>query len=163
MTASETSAYLRTKVNTANPVELRLMLFDGAIKFAENARRGLQESDYETSYNGISRCQAILMELINSLCPDQDPDLCKKLSALYTFMYTRLIAASSDRDPAIVGEVLELLRYERETWSMLIEKLAQDQMGDAIEDSTASNNSAGSESSVQQVDGLIGGRVSVEG
>lgn len=163
MTASESNAYLRTKVNTANPVELRLMLFDGAIKFAESARRGLQDRDYETSYEGITRCQAILMELINSLCPDQDPELCKKLSALYTFMYTRLIAASSERDPAIVDEVLELLRYERETWFMLMEKLTQDQMMDPIKESAGENIPPGNESPVQQIDGVIGGRVSVEG
>lgn len=41
-------------------------------------------------------------------------------------MYTRLIAAIGERSPAIVEEVLGILRYERETWSMLLERLAEE-------------------------------------
>ena len=42
---NESNAYLRTKVMTASPAELRLMLLDGAIKFANQAREGLQAKD----------------------------------------------------------------------------------------------------------------------
>ncbi|MHC4946780.1 MAG: flagellar export chaperone FliS [Planctomycetota bacterium] len=129
MTARQTSktssqAYLRTKVMTASPAELRLMLFDGALRFAEQARAGLDQRDYEQAYHGITRAQSIVMELINGLQPEQDPELCDRLASLYTFMYTRLMTASSERDPAIVTEVIDLLRFERETWSMLMARLA---------------------------------------
>ena len=102
------------------------MLLDGALKFLEQGKAGLESKNYEQSYNGITRCQAILMELINGLRPEQEPELCQRLSALYTFMYTRLMTASTDLDPGIAEEVLELLRYERETWTMLMEKLAEE-------------------------------------
>ncbi|MHC4218734.1 MAG: flagellar export chaperone FliS [Planctomycetota bacterium] len=121
---ANTKAYLRTKVMTAGPAELRMMLFDGALKFAEKGRAGLIEQDFETAFEGISRCQQIIMELINGLQPDQDPALCERLSGLYTFMYTRLIDASRERSAEIVAEVIKLLEYERQTWSMLLEKLA---------------------------------------
>ncbi len=119
-------AYLKTKVLTASPAELRLMLFDGAIRFAEQARRGYEARDYEAAYDGTSKTQAILMELINSLRSDQSPELCQQLAALYTFMYTNLMNASSTRDVALVDEVINLLRYERETWSMCISELARE-------------------------------------
>lgn len=122
--AASPHAYLRTKVMTANPAELRLMLFDGAIRFAQQAYDGLLASDFEACYEGITRCQNILLELINGLRPEHDPALCQKLSSLYTFMYTQLIKASSERDPIIVKQVLTLLRFERETWIMLLEQLA---------------------------------------
>jgi flagellar protein FliS len=128
---AHTKAYLRTRVMTAGPAELRLMLFDGALRFAEKARRGLEEKDYEAAYEGISRCQQILLELINSLRPEQDPELCQRLSGLYTFLYTRLIDASRQRSAAIVEEVIKLLDYERQTWSMLLEKLAGEAEGGA--------------------------------
>jgi flagellar protein FliS len=124
MKAPSPNAYLQTKVLTSNPAELRLMLFDGAIRFAAMAHDGLNRKDFDAAFTGITRCQDILLELINGLRPDQDPQLCQKLSALYTFMYTRLMLASSERDPAIVAEVLKLLQYERETWAMLLEQLA---------------------------------------
>ena len=49
------------------------------------------------------------------------------MSALYTFMYTRLMEASRQRSPAFVEEVIRLLTYERETWSMTLQKLAEEQ------------------------------------
>ncbi|MHC5008215.1 MAG: flagellar export chaperone FliS [Planctomycetota bacterium] len=123
---ANTKAYLRTKVMTAGPAELRMMLFDGALRFAEKGRAGLAGRDFEAAYEGISRCQQILLELINGLQPEQDPALCERLSGLYTFMYTRLIDASQERSAEIVEEVIKLLEYEQQTWSMLLEKLAEE-------------------------------------
>lgn len=119
-------AYLRTKVMTASPAELRLMLFDGAIRFAEQARRGYTDKNYEMSFEGTTKAQAILMELMSSLRPDQAPELCQRLSALYTFMYSSLVQASTTRDVALVDEVIKLLRFERETWAMCIDELARE-------------------------------------
>ncbi|MCP3904958.1 MAG: flagellar export chaperone FliS [Planctomycetes bacterium] len=123
MSVTTPNPYLRTKVMTASPAELRLMLLDGAIKFLRQGKAGLESQDYEASYTGLSRCQNILMELINALQPEQSPDVCDKLAGLYTFMYTRLINASTERDPAIAQEVLDLLEYERETWVLVMDQL----------------------------------------
>jgi len=124
MTAISPNPYLRTKVMTAAPAELRLMLIDGAIKFLERAIQGLEDASPEAAFNGFTRCQEIVMELLNGLRPEQAPELCKRLAGLYTFMYTRLVTACMDRDVSVAREVLDLLRYERETWTMLMEQLA---------------------------------------
>lgn len=151
MPVPTTNPYLRTKVMTASPAELRLMLLDGAIKFLQQGKAGLEAKDYEASYNGISRTQSILMELINALRPEHAKELCTKLSGLYTFMYTRLIAAATDRDPAIAQEVLDLLQYERETW-----RLVMDQQAAAEKTSTPSPV-------VNDTEEGVGGKVSVQG
>ncbi|MFM7261812.1 MAG: flagellar export chaperone FliS [bacterium] len=123
-------AYLRTKVMTASPAELRLMLLDGAIRFCEQAKRGYETKDYELSFDGTTKAQAILTELISALRPDQEQEesrgLCERLGALYTYLYRRLVEASSSRDLALVAEVIERLRYERETWSMCLDELARE-------------------------------------
>lgn len=126
MPADSTNPYLRTKVMTASPAELRLMLLDGAIKFARQGEAGLERRDYEAAYNGVSRCQSIVMELINGLRPEHAPELCAQLESLYTFLYTRLMRALTERDPAGVREVVELLEYERQTWTMVIDRLASE-------------------------------------
>lgn len=118
------NAYLKTKVMTASPAELRLMLIDGAIRFSEQARRGYAERNFESAFEGTTRAQNIVLELINALKPDKSPEVCSRLSALYTFMYKSLVEASMKRDPAIVDEVLKLLRYERETWQLCLAKIA---------------------------------------
>ncbi len=129
MTVAPSQAYLRTKVLTASPAELRLLLLDGALRFAENAKRGYEERNFELSYDGTTKCQAILTELMCSLRPERNPELCTKLSALYTFMYTRVVDASLKKDPKIIEEVIGLLQYDRETWVLLMEEIAKN--GDA--------------------------------
>ena len=123
MSAATPNPYLKTKIMTAGPGELRQMLLDGAVRFAEQARTGLENKDYEAVYNGITRCQNILLELINALKPEENPELCNRLSGLYTFLYKQLMRASSQRDISIMDEVIQLLRYESETWSLAMEKL----------------------------------------
>jgi flagellar protein FliS len=112
---------------TANPAELRLMLLDGAVRFAELGREGLANRDYEAAFEGISRTQQILVELINALRPEQSPELCQRLQGLYTFLYTRLMEASRERSTVKVEEVIRLLAYERETWALTMQKLAEEQ------------------------------------
>lgn len=134
-TASQpVNPYLKTKVLTASPQELRLMLLDGAIKFAELGRDGLVAKDYEKSFTNISRAEDIVMELLESLKPEVDPDLCEKLKNLYVYLYLELVRASSEKDVARIEEVIRLLRYERETWQLAMAQLESDRRGGMHDD-----------------------------
>src|SRR6516162_7716114 len=79
--------YLRTKVLTATPEQLQLMLYDGALRFGEQAKLALEQKKFEESYTLISRVQKIVAELMSSLKHDVFPELCAKLSALYNYAY----------------------------------------------------------------------------
>jgi len=126
MSSNDVNEYLKTKVLTASPAELRLLLLDGSIRFAEQARMGLVNKDFEQSYLGSTQCRAILTELITSLRPEVDKVLCERLTELYTFIYNELVTAMSEKSPEAVSKVVELLVYERETWAMAIERLTED-------------------------------------
>ncbi len=117
------NAYLRTKVLTASREELRLMLLDGAIKFASQGREGLSAKNYEASYNGISQCRNIVLELLTTIKPEFDPELCERVKAIYTFLYTELVEASLQKSVAKLDGVIKILQYERETWAMLMDKV----------------------------------------
>ena len=116
--------YLRNQVLSAKPEELRLMLFDGAIRFLNQGRKGLEAKDFDVSYTNISKAQKIVLELSNSLNPSVMPEVTEKLSALYTYIYRLLVEASTTRETKPLDEATRLLKYERETWAMLIEKAA---------------------------------------
>jgi flagellar protein FliS len=117
--------YLRTKVFTATPEQLQLMLYDGAIRFADQARVALQDKKFEQSYDLISRAQKIIAEMTGSLKHDVAPELCAKLSALYTYVYKKLIEANVEHTLEPLDEALNLLRYQRETWAMLLDQLGK--------------------------------------
>src|SRR5687768_5238597 len=125
MNANLAQNYLRTKVLTATPEQLQMMLYDGAIRFCEQARLALADKNWEQSYNLISRTQKILMEMTCALRHDVSPDLCAKLAALYNFAYRKLIDANTNHDLQALDQALELLRYQRETWAMLLAQLTQ--------------------------------------
>ncbi|MEO0475156.1 MAG: flagellar export chaperone FliS [Planctomycetota bacterium] len=114
--------YLRNQVLSAKPEELRLMLFDGSIRFLSVARKGLVAKDFDVSYTNISKAQKIVLELSNSLNRDVMPEVTEKLSALYTYIYRLLVDASTTRETQPLDEAVNLLKYERETWALLIEK-----------------------------------------
>ncbi|MDB5320523.1 MAG: fliS [Phycisphaerales bacterium] len=117
--------YLRTKVLTATPEQLQLMLYDGALRFGEQARVALEQKNFEQSYSMISRVQKIITEMQSSLKPAVAPDLCKKMSALYNFIYMKLVDANLEHQMSALDEALSILRYQRETWAMLLEQLGK--------------------------------------
>ena len=119
------NSYLRTKVMTATPEQLQMMLYDGAIRFCEQARVALNEKNWEQSYNLITRVQKIVMEMICALKHDVSPELCSRLAALYNFAYRKLIEANVDHNVGALEEALEVLRYQRETWGMLLDQLGK--------------------------------------
>jgi flagellar protein FliS len=125
--------YLKTKVMTASPEMLTLMLWDGAIRFAEQGKEAILKKEIEASYKSLVRSQKIITELTTNLKHDVDPNLCGKLAALYNFIYRRLVDANLTKQPQLVDDALEIMRHQRETWVMLIEKLAREKAERATE------------------------------
>jgi flagellar secretion chaperone FliS len=123
--------YLRAKVLTATPEQLQLLLYDGAIRFAEQAKVALLNKNFEESYRLISRVQRILTELSCSLKHDVSPEICGKLASLYTYVYRKLIDANIDHTIESIDEALGILHYQRETWVMLLEQLGKQKAGAA--------------------------------
>lgn len=119
--------YLRTKIMTASPDELRLMLYDGCLKFCRGAKAELvkDKPDFEAVYENFMRAQKIVLELSTSLNHDVAPEICEKLSALYTYIYRLLVDANLERDADKVDEAVKLLEYERETWVLYMQRNAE--------------------------------------
>jgi len=117
--------YLRTRVLTATPEQLQMMLYDGALRFGEQARLALEKKNFEDSYNNISRVQKILTELWCTLKHDVLPDLCGKLAALYTYAYKKLIEANIEHKLEPLNEAMDVLRFQRDTWAMLLDQLGK--------------------------------------
>lgn len=126
------NAYLRTKVLTASPEELRLLLLDGAIKFACQGREGLATKNYEMSFNGISQCRDIVVELMTTIAPTVDAELAARVRGVYSFLFTELTEASLEKNAARLDKVVELLQFERETWALAMQKIAQERATGSI-------------------------------
>lgn len=142
MNKTAPNPYLRTKIMTASPEELRLLLFDGCLKFCRQGQHELTQEklNFEAIYDNFMRAQKIVLELSTSLNHQANPKLCEKLSALYTYIYRLMVDANLERDPAKAGEAIQLLEYERETWQLMMQRNAELQGqtgGSAVSDAGA--------------------------
>ncbi len=123
--ANHALSYLKTRVFTASPQELRLLLLDGAVKFARQGREAMEKKDFEGVFNGISQCRAIVTELLTSVRDDADPVLAERVRSVYTFIFRELMEVGFNRDVPRTDRVIELLEYERETWALVLEKVGR--------------------------------------
>ena len=124
--SSPTNAYLRTRVLTASPEELRLMLIDGAIRFARQGVESIVSREWEAAYTGITNCRNIITELLTSIRDEPNPELAANARSLYMFMFSELMSAGYEKNIPRIEKVIELLEFERETWVMLMQKLAEE-------------------------------------
>jgi flagellar protein FliS len=116
--------YLKAKLMSASPGQIKLMLLDGAVRFAEQGRVALLDERLEESCDLIGRARKIVVELGAGLRPDKGVDLAGKLGALYDFAHLRLLEANIDRDVAKLDEAISIIRYQRDTWQQAMDKLA---------------------------------------
>ncbi len=99
---------------TASKEELTLMLYDGALKFCNQAIIALENKDMEKANNAIIRVQDIIREFQVTL--DRSYDVSKYLDAMYDYIFRRLIDANIKKDVEILEEVRGFLRELRDTW-----------------------------------------------
>ena len=101
-------------VMTAPKEDLTLMLYDGCLKFINQAMIALENKDYQKSTELNIRAQNIIMEFRTTL--DMSFEISKQMDAMYIYIYRRLVEGNMKKDPEILGECRDLVRNFRDTW-----------------------------------------------
>lgn len=115
--------YLRDAVMTATPEQLQLMCYDGCIRFTMQGRDAIERKDFETSYEKLTRAQHIILEMKSGLNFEVNEELCNRVASIYSFLYNKLVDACVERDVNAIDDALRILRMERETWQILVDKV----------------------------------------
>lgn len=115
--------YKENAILTASPEELVLMLYNGIIRFIEEAKGAIEKKDYMAANNSIQRAQDIITELMLTL--DMNYDISKNLYSLYDYMLRRLIDANVKKDVTILEEVKGFVIELRDTWSVALNKVRE--------------------------------------
>ncbi|WP_214741686.1 flagellar export chaperone FliS [Exiguobacterium sp. s48] len=114
MVANPYAAYQNNAVTTANPQELTLMLYDGALKFMRLAKLAIDQGNPDLKNVNIQKTQAIFRELRLTL--NKDVAISANLDSLYDYMWRRLVDANVKNDTTILDEVLDFTTELRDTW-----------------------------------------------
>jgi flagellar secretion chaperone FliS len=100
--------YRQVATQTADPVELVVMLYRGAINFLGAAERAIHAGQAPAAHQGLMRSQAIVAELMGTLNLDAG-EVATDLRRLYDYMQQRLIEANLRKDQEPVAEVRGML------------------------------------------------------
>lgn len=115
---SQPNPYLRyqqTRVETANPLQLVVMLYDGAIRFINQAKQAMVNKEIEHANESLKRAQAIVDELTVTLDPAAG-EISTDLAKLYEFVNYRLIQANIKKDPEMLDDAVRVLSTLRSAW-----------------------------------------------
>jgi flagellar protein FliS len=117
--------YFRSAVMTASPEQLQLMLLDGAIRFTTRGMDAIKAGRIEEAAAALDRARRIMVAVTDGLRREVNPQLVDQLTALYAFIYRRLVEGSLYRNVSALEDALKILRHQRETWALLVERLRQ--------------------------------------
>src|SRR5688572_27138443 len=115
------SQYLESKVLTAPPHRLHLMLIEGAIRFGRQAEHEFGAGNTVAAAAPLTRVLDIVGEMLFGIRQNKS-ELNDKLAAFYWFIFRRVSEATMYSDKQALAEVLRLLEFERETWQRVCEK-----------------------------------------
>jgi flagellar protein FliS len=113
------SAYLESRVLSADPIELVRLLYRAAMDAVRDARRRLEAGEVQQRAQAINKSSEVLLELMQSLDFERGGELAGRLAQLYEYMLRRLTEANFKRADAPLAEVLALLTTLSEGWAEL--------------------------------------------
>lgn len=111
--------YNNSKILTASPAELTLMLYEGAIKFCNIAIVAVEQKDIQKAHDNIVKTEHIIDYFRQTL--DMKYEVAQDFERVYTYLSRRLIQANMKKDKEILEEVNQHLRDMRDTWKKVME------------------------------------------
>lgn len=124
--ANPYESYANSRIMTASPAQLTLMLYDGAIKFCNIALVAIENKQVEKANTNIQKAQRIIEEFRSTL--NFNYPVAKEFDKVYEYIYRRLVEANIKKDKEILEEALGHIKTMRETWIEVMRK-AKSQTG----------------------------------
>lgn len=106
--------YNNSKVLTASPAELTLMLYEGAIKFCNIAEVAMEQKDVQKAHTNIVKVQRIIDYLRQTL--DMKYPVAQDFERIYVYLSQRLVEANIKKDTEILKEISMHLHSVRDNW-----------------------------------------------
>ncbi|MCM3701040.1 flagellar export chaperone FliS [Paenibacillus macerans] len=112
-------SYQKNKYETASPHRLTLMLYNGAVQFAERAHKAIQSGSLEDTNKYIQKVQDIIYELMTSLNEREGGELARNLKNIYVYLIDRLVQANIKKNADYVEEVIRHLKELQSAWEQI--------------------------------------------
>ena len=111
-TAADT--YMAASVETAPPLKIVRMLYEGAIRFIARAQDAGISNPEGSAW--VGRADAIIKELRISLDSNRDAEVCEQLEGLYLFCEDELARAADEGSEDGLENAAEILGILKDAW-----------------------------------------------
>ena len=118
--------YNNSKVLSASPGELTLMLYDGMIRFCNLAEAAVEKKDIQKAHTNIMKMQKIIDYLRQTL--DMNYPVAEDFERMYVYLSQRIVLANTSKDLAILQEVNGHLHAIRDNWKEVM-RINREQKG----------------------------------
>lgn len=115
--------YRKNAVVGASPLQLVVMLYDGALNSCEAAKRAVAQADLEGQHKNLSRAQKIISELVASLDMAQGGEIARNLFGLYSFCLNELADANINDNAEAIERTMRVLTELRQAWEQIGESV----------------------------------------
>lgn len=115
--ARATAAYQEVNVAARTPLELVVLLYDGALAAIAQARHAVDTRDMVIKRKAMSKGLAIVGHLQSTLDMDEGKDIAEQLDRLYLFVTDKLIEFNVGGRVEALDEAARVLTTLREAWA----------------------------------------------
>lgn len=116
---SAASAYREAAIENAPPLKIVHLLYEGALRFIDQAVQIDPQQDFEAFQTKINRADAIVSELRLSLDHEAAPEISDKLNGLYLFAEDRLRTAFLERSTEPLPAARDVLNTLLDGWKQI--------------------------------------------
>ena len=111
-------AYRQVQVESSqSPLELVVMLYDGALGSLAQARAALERRDLVAKGREMSKALSIVGHLQGTLNMEGGREIAQELDRLYVYITERLLEANMKRTVEPIDESMKLLTTLRDAWA----------------------------------------------
>ena len=118
--------YNNSKVLSASPGELTLMLYDGMIRFCNLAEVAVEKKDVSKAHTNIMKMQRIIDYLRQTL--DMNYPVAEDFERMYIYLSQRMVEANMKKDLDILQEINGHLHAIRDNWKEVM-RINREQKG----------------------------------
>lgn len=118
--------YNNSKVLSASPGELTLMLYDGMIRFCNLAEVAVEKKDISKAHTNIMKMQRIIDYLRQTL--DMNYPVAEDFERMYIYLSQRMVEANMKKDLEILQEINGHLHAIRDNWKEVM-RINREQKG----------------------------------
>jgi flagellar protein FliS len=111
------ATYQQVEVTSRSPLELVVMLYDGALAAMQNAALAMRRRDLLTKREAMNKALQIVQHLQSTLNMEEGADVAGQLDQLYGHVISRILEANVTGTPELIEEAARLLQTVRVAWA----------------------------------------------